>query len=321
MTQIQHHAGTFLLSDLGEFRPGKRDRISYISNATPVRIIETVDEYQPGAAQYLHKEFIPRFIKVQTLAGQQGYLLSSNVIYHKPQNKKESIILIKNPYRAIQGHYGQKLTRTQNNLIFGHRFNDILYVSVFQQIAKANGANNNKFSEKIEYDPFYIDFLPLYGAPKIKLVKEQKTDHLENDQCISDKTIRRYELFIADRKFLIEQIFKCTLRLNKARSQLLSFSLKDENGHIAKWSQIIAKLSDKKNILFDNLKAAKSSKALFRYYPTQRVDFFTLDKKIKDIIYYKVKDSGMNVSDLEMYVLLEQLKVLFFDYRSTKPSK
>jgi hypothetical protein len=61
MTQRRLYAGTFLLSELIN---GKRNRIGYIQNGTPVKVeVESIDS---NISEFLTGKPEPKFIKIQT---------------------------------------------------------------------------------------------------------------------------------------------------------------------------------------------------------------------------------------------------------------
>lgn len=302
MTSNKLHAGTFLLSKL---KKSGRKRISYIQNGTPVKIPkvfygENITELLGGS----HKNFL----KVKTYSGLEGFIARENLI-DLPQSYKDivakSIFLIKKPYAPIVGYYGNKLTRTQNTLILGKKFQNLIYAKAWSGLRSKATSINVKF----DYDPFMIDALPLASFPNVTESFVQ-SDNSNRNNCRQQQSWHRDIMLIVNVKALIiSKNFKCINNNPILKSMTIQYK-KDSSSEIVK----IDSANREENYLVPNL----ASNALYRYSATNSIDFFSLDKQIKDILYLKFRQAKIDLSDLELYVLINYLKGHFFDYSSTK---
>ena len=302
MTSNKLHAGTFLLSKL---KKGGRKRISYIQNGTPVKIPkvfygENITELIGGS----HKNFL----KIKTYSGLEGFIARENLI-GLPQSYKniiaKSLFLIKKPYAPIVGYYGNKLTRTQNTLILGKKFQNLIYAQAWSDLRSKAKSINVKF----DYDPFMIDALPLASFPNVtdsfvQLDKSNKNNCRQQQNWQLDQMLK-----INAKVLIISKNFNC---INN-HPILKSITIQ----HKKNISSEIVKI-DNNNREEKYLVPSLTSNSLYRYSATNSIDFFSLDKQIKDILYLKFRQAMIDLSDIELYVLIDHLKALYFDYSSTK---
>ena len=302
MTSNKLHAGTFLLSKL---KKGRRKRISYIQNGTPVKIPKVF--YGENITELLGGS-LKKFLKVKTYSGLEGFIARENLI-DLPQSYKDinakSLFLIKKPYAPIVGYYGNKLTRTQNNLILGKKFKNLIYAQVWSDLRSKAKSINVKF----DYDPFMIDALPLASFPNVTDSFVQVDNSNKNNCRQQQNWKRKIMLKINAKALIISKNFNC---INN-HPILKSITIQQKKNI----SSEIVKI-DNSNREEKYLVPSLASNALYRYLEINFIDFFSLDKQIKDILYLKFRQANMDLSDLELYVLIEQLKAHYFDYSSTK---
>jgi hypothetical protein len=126
--------------------------------------------------------------------------------------------LIKSPYSSIQGYFGNKLTRTQNSLIFGRLLENLVYADVWHHLRQKLTSTRTKF----DYDSFMIDALPLKSFPEVKFKTENKIDQ----NCLEKQTFKqKMELNINNRKFYITKSFNCLNTLWNVSSLSISESM------------------------------------------------------------------------------------------------